>query len=428
MRRRTIAIVLAVLVLIVLPAAVIGLQFVREPVEEMANPPVADAVGQVARGAYLARAGNCMACHTARGGAEYAGGRAISTPFGDVFASNITPDARTGIGAWTPDDFWRALHHGKSRDGRLLYPAFPYPNYTKVTRGDADALFAYLKTIPAVSQPNRVHALRFPYDRQIMLAGWRALYFRAGTFEPVSERSAEWNRGAYLVQGLGHCSACHAPRNRLGAALDAETLAGALMPGAGWYAPSLQPAAGAAERDSNEALHSLLKTGVSERGAIFGPMAEVVRHSLQHLSNADIAAMTGYLTSLPPQTAVPAVSAERTADQRSVLKLGGALYEEHCAECHGANGEGKPSQYPALAGNRSMTSAESVNAIKMVLNGGYPPSTAGNPMPFGMPPYGPLLSDAEVAAVVSYIATSWGNTGEVTSTLQVARHRGVPID
>ena len=172
---------------------------------------------RVQRGAYLARAGNCAACHTERGGAAYAGARAIATPFGTVYSSNLTPDATDGIGTWSAGDFWRALHNGRSRNGRLLVPAFPYPNYAQVTREDSDALYAFLRTLPAVRQPNRRHELRFPYDGQIALAVWRALFFRPEVFEAQPGKTAEWNRGAYLVRGLGHCSACHSTRNALGA-------------------------------------------------------------------------------------------------------------------------------------------------------------------------------------------------------------------
>ena len=191
----------------------------------------------VERGAYLARAGNCQGCHTAQGGAPYAGGRGVPTPFGTVFAPNLTPDASTGLGEWSANDFWRALHHGRARDGRLLYPAFPYPNYTRVTRADADALFAYLHSLSPVTQANTRHALAWPFDQQVALAVWRALYFRAAevkaTGGPDAERepgrSAEWQRGAYLVEGLGHCNACHASRNALGATASTLDLAGGLI-------------------------------------------------------------------------------------------------------------------------------------------------------------------------------------------------------
>src|SRR5476649_1989491 len=237
---------------------------------------------QVARGAYLAKAGDCMACHTTRGGAAYAGGRALQTPFGSMLTPNITSDRDTGIGSWSADEFWRALHNGKARDGRLLYPAFPYTNYTRVTRDDADALYAYFQSVPAVAQANRPHELRFPYNQQFMLAAWRALYFKPAVFREDSKQSVDWNRGAYLVQGLGHCSACHSARNTLGAT-DGEGLSGGLIPVLGWYAPSLNSGAEAGLGEWMQPhIAQLLKTGASPRATVFGPMAEVVQQSLQH--------------------------------------------------------------------------------------------------------------------------------------------------
>ncbi|WP_144007108.1 c-type cytochrome, partial [Pelomonas sp. KK5] len=201
------------------------------PLDAGATPPATPAV--VERGAYLARAGNCAGCHSVPGGAPFAGGRRIETPFGSVVSSNLTPDPATGLGAWSAGEFWRALHHGRSRDGHLLYPAFPYPSFTRVSREDSDALYAFLKTVPPAARANEAHELRFPYSTQAALAVWRALFFRAGELEPDARQGASWNRGRYLVQGLGHCSACHAGRNALGGpAFDAE-FAGGLMPDAG---------------------------------------------------------------------------------------------------------------------------------------------------------------------------------------------------
>jgi mono/diheme cytochrome c family protein len=372
-----------------------------------------------------------MACHTARGGKPYAGGRAIPTPFGAVFAPNITPDAATGIGSWSADDFWRALHNGKSKDGRFLYPAFPYTEYTKVTRADADAMFAYLRTLAPVQQANREHELRFPYNQRLLLAGWRALYFRPGVYRNDPSRASDWNRGAYLVQGLGHCSACHTSRNTFGASeLDAG-LAGGMIPGLNWYAPSLTSNAQAGVGDW-EVRHiaELLKTGVSARGTASGPMAEVVGQSLQHLSDADVAAMAGYLKSLPHDGAQPSAAPAEALPQEAerVLKLGAKLYEDHCMTCHKANGAGVPPAYPPLAGNRALTMQTAVNPIRMVLHGGYPPSTGGNPRPFGMPPFGPALNDGEVAAVVSYIRNAWGNRAALVSAAEVGRYRSVPLN
>jgi mono/diheme cytochrome c family protein len=380
----------------------------------------------IARGEYLARAGDCMACHTARGGAPFAGGRALETPFGQVYAPNITPDRATGIGTWSADDFWGALHNGKAKDGRLLYPAFPYTNFTRVTRADADALFAYLRSLEPRRQPNRAHTLRFPYNQQWALAAWRAMYFKPGVHEDDKTKGADWNRGAYLVEGLGHCSACHSSRNGLGASEAA--LSGGLVAQLGWYAPSLTSDAEAG-LGGWEAGHivQLLRTGVSPRATVFGPMAEVVERSLQHLSPGDAAAMATYLKSLP-STSERRQRVERSPEVDRIVKQGKALYEQHCVDCHGSNGAGKPPAYPPLAGNRALTMNEPVNAIRVVLNGGFAPGTAGNPRPYGMPPYGPLLSDQEVAAVVTYLRASWGNAARPVSPLEVNRYRAVPLD
>ena len=380
---------------------------------------------QVAHGAYLARAGNCAACHTDRGGAAFAGGKGIATPFGTVFASNLTPDARTGIGAWSAAQFWRAMHNGRSADGRLLYPAFPYPNFTEITRADSDALFAYLRSQVPVTQVNRPHALRFPYNLQASLAVWRAMFFAPGGYEPVVERSVQWNRGAYLVRSLGHCAACHSPRNAFGATRDSLELSGGLIPLQNWYAPSLASSAEAGVADwSNAEVAALLKTGFTPRGAALGPMAEVVFRSTQYLNDADIAAMAEFLKSLPqtPPHALAALKIDKDAQAH-----GAALYKDHCAACHGANGEGGSGPngvvYVPLAGNRKVLLETPTNLIHIVVNGGFPPTTAGNPRPYGMPPFGPSLSDAEIALLASYVRGAWGNAAPTVSALDVLNAR-----
>jgi mono/diheme cytochrome c family protein len=364
------------------------------------------------RGAYLVTGSNCIACHTAIGGAPFAGGRAIDTPFGTVYSTNITPDVATGIGAWSRDDFWRALHEGRSKDGRLLYPAFPYPNFTQVTREDADAMYDYLRTLRAVSRANTPHALRFPYSTQAALGAWRALFFRAGVFQPEAERGAEWNRGAYLVRGLGHCDACHASRNMLGAVSHKLDLGGGLIPMQNWYAPPLgsiwEP----------EHIVALLRSGISPRAMAMGPMGEVVYRSTQYLSAEDARAIGVYLQS-------PRRSAARSERPipRDTAARGAAIYAEHCAQCHGDNGEGAFPAYPPLAGNPAMDAAVPANAIKAVLHGGYAPVTAANPRPYGMAPYYGKLNDQKVAAVLTYVRSAWGNGGAPVSALDVERYR-----
>jgi mono/diheme cytochrome c family protein len=409
--------------LAVLAVAVVWLLNVRDEVNVSASVAHAPDESLVARGAYLARAGNCMTCHTARGGQQYAGGLGVPTPFGTVFTSNLTPDANTGIGSWSPAHFWRAMHNGRSKSGRLLYPAFPYTSYTQVTREDSDAIFAYLRSLPAVAQANRPHALRFPFQSQAALAVWRALYFSPGVFQPDANRNAEWNRGAYLVQGLGHCSACHSPRDALGGIGKGLDLAGGLIPMQNWYAPSLASPheAGVGDWD-REHIVNLLKNGVSPRASVSGPMSEVVLRSTQYLSQQDLGAMAQYLKELPrenpkPEAAVAPANAINTAKAAK-------LYEQHCAQCHGDKGQGIADAYPALAGNRAVTMASTENLVQIVLNGGYAPATPGNPRPFGMPPFVLVLDDNDVAAVITHVRQSWGNRAGGITSMQVQRVRG----
>ena len=376
----------------------------------------------VQRGEYLARVGNCMACHTTQGGASYAGGRGIETPFGVVYSSNLTPDKARGIGTWTSAEFWRALHHGRSKDGRLLYPAFPYPNYTQVTREDSDAIFAYLQSLPAVAEPNRPHALRFPYSTQAALGVWRALFFSPG--EPLAEptQTAEYNRGAYLVNGLGHCTACHTPRNALGATTEARAFSGGLIPVQNWYAPALNAAHEAGVKEwRTEDVAALLQTGVAPQGSVLGPMAEVVFRSTQYLSDADARAMAVYLQGLPQQP--PAERAPPPAPPAAAMARGAKVYEQHCAACHGDQGQGEPGAFPALAANRAVTLADPTNLVRVVLQGGYLPATAGNPRPHGMPPFQQVLSDEDIAAVTTFVRNQWGNGAPGVGTIEVYRAR-----
>jgi mono/diheme cytochrome c family protein len=423
--RKIVYTVIAILAaVLLLAAALLAQQFLGGDTSQPSALTSALAPAErIARGAYLAKAGDCMACHTTRGGAPYAGGRAVQTPFGSVVSPNITSDRNAGIGAWTADDFWRALHHGKAKDGRLLYPAFPYPNYTRITRDDADALHAYFQTVPAASQANQPHQLRFPYNTQIALAAWRALFFKPESFQSNNSQSVEWNRGAYLVQGLGHCSACHSAHNSLGAQAG-ESLSGGMIPAQGWYAPALN-----ARGDwQKEHLAALLKTGVSPRATVFGPMSEVVKESLQYLSDSDINAIATYLRALPSDATAPAFERDSGPEAVAFLAAGAKLYEQHCVDCHGASGAGKPPAYPPLAGNRALAMESAVNPIRIVLNGGFAPATAGNPRPYSMPPFGHVMNDTEVAQVVSYLRSAWGNNAPPVSGADVNRYRAVPLD
>lgn len=418
------------LVVIVLAAATVAIAYwlgtADDPMPAATTTDFSDPL-LIQRGAYLALAGNCVTCHTARGGPAYAGGRATETPFGVLYGPNITPDADTGIGRWSADDFWRALHNGKSRDGTLLYPSFPYPDYTRVTRADADALYAYLRSLPAVARATPPNTLRFPYNQQIALAFWRALYFRPGIYQEQSDEDAAWNRGAYLVNGLTHCAACHTPRNALGATRRDAPLTGGRIPQIAWYAPPLtgDHPLGLGQW-SEEQLSALMKTGISERGTASGPMAEVVFQSLQHLSDEDIQAMSGYLKTLPASRG--AKTRRPVAPGPAVMTRGAGIYESQCADCHGAGGEGRHPAYPRLSGNLSVIAPDTGNAIRAVLNGGFAPGTGGNPRPYGMPPFRQTLNDGDVAAVVSYIRHSWGNEAAPVGPAEVRRYRSMSLN
>ncbi|MGZ8198103.1 MAG: c-type cytochrome [Burkholderiales bacterium] len=431
----TLAVIALALLIAVLASVIAALNFRDEQKIPEKSPPFSPTHEQIARGDYLARAGNCIACHTARGGASYAGGRAIPTPFGTLYSTNLTPDAKTGIGAWTAAHFWRAMHNGRSKDGRLLYPAFPYTEYTMLTREDSDAIFAYLWSLPAVEQPRRTHELRFPYNSQAALAVWRAFFFEPQAFQPDANKPPEWNRGAYMVRGLGHCIACHSARNVFGATTDLE-LTGGIIPTMGWYAPSLisNDEASVADWQPHDIV-TLLKTGLSPHGSTIGPMAEVVYRSTQYLSDEDLAAMAVYLKGLPQSPPKDAdapwwswFSRNKRAASVSpdVRARGSKIYEQRCADCHGDNGEGKERAFPALAGNRAVTMTVSANSIRAVLSGGYLPATRGNPQPYGMPPFSHILSDEEIAAVLSFIRSSWGNEAPPVTAFEVQRYRAGP--
>lgn len=403
--------------------AALGWPWAGQPAPTAPSPGTAHGVadtrepsspGLVARGAYLARLGHCAGCHTAPGGADYAGGRALPTPFGNVYGGNLTPDNETGLGRWTADDLWQALHHGRGAGGRRLLPAFPYTAYTHVRREDSDALYAYLRSLPAVRQPNRPHELRFPYNTAWALAAWQWLYFKPAD----AALQTPLTRGAYLVRGLGHCSACHAPRNGWGA--EAAALSGADMPGQPWHAPSLHP--DPARPTTAADLVALLRVGMSRHGSAVGPMAAVVFGSTQHWSDEDLEATAGYLLSLPPQRRDAEASGASTSPAAPAIhEAGRQVYAEHCADCHGAQGRGVAGVYPPLAGNATVLQPSARNLVQVIQRGSFAPATAGNPRPYGMGPQD--LSDAEMAAVTTYLRQAWGHRAPAVSEIEVIRLR-----
>ena len=422
--RKSLQILLALFVLALL--AVAAVYFLRPG--HMPNQKKAARGGEtsastqlITKGEYLARAGDCVACHTVPNGPMFAGGRAMATPFGNLYVPNITPDDDTGIGLWTPDEFYRMMHTGVSRDGTLLYPAMPFASYTQVTRADSDAIFAYLMSVTPVKQANRAHELRFPFNNRELLIGWRTLYFKQGEFQPDPAQSVEWNRGAYLVRGLGHCAMCHTAVNALGGSSESKAFEGGMIPNQNWYAPSLTSnrEAGLGDWKISE-ISDLLQVGVSHRGTVYGPMAEVVYNSLQYMTDEDTKAMAVYLKALPQKDDAPPPTSQARLVDPAVMEAGRKVYVAQCAMCHGAEGKGQPPSLPILAGNRSITMATPVNPIRMVLNGGYPPGTYKNPRPHGMPPFSHILNDDEVAAVVTYIRVAWGNSGTPVNAAQVS--------
>ena len=361
------------------------------------------------RGAYLVRIGNCMGCHTAQGGKPYAGGHSLDTSIGTFITPNITPDQDTGIGLWNEDDFWRALHEGKGRNGTALYPAFPYTEYTKITREDSNAIFAYLRSLPPVQQRNPPSRIRFPFNLRPLIYVWRALYFEEGVYRPETAKSEEWNRGAYLVQGLGHCNACHTARNPLGASRS-ESLGGGQIMGSNWYAPSLTSLQEASTSDwSIQEIAQLLTTGMSSRAATTGPMADVVSQSLQYLTDDDALGMAVYLQSLPRSAPHSrGVAPELTEEVDEQLRQGGKILRNILSGLPWQFRARLPRDLSALAGNRGVILATPINAIRSILNGGYAPVTESNPRPYGMPPFAQILHDEEIALVLSYIRNAWG--------------------
>ncbi len=371
----------------------------------MAAPAVSP--DQLARGQYLVRAGDCASCHTAHQGKPFAGGRPIATPFGVIFSTNITPDQQTGIGQWTEKQFYGALHDGVDDEGHHLYPAMPYPWYTQVSRADVDAIQAYLGTVTPVSQEARPVKLPWPLSWRGSLAGWNMLYFDAGTYRPDAGRSPQWNRGAYLVEGLGHCSACHTPKNVLGAIKKDESLEGGSA-NLHWFAPGL----GGNLRDgvgnwSKAEIVAYLKTGANLKSASVGPMTEVVMNSTQYLTTADLDAIATYLKQRPstPSKSSPEVAA-LGAD---ALARGQALYIDNCIACHMDDGRGVARVFPPLAGSSSIQADDAGTVVHVVLSGSRMAAPASRPTGLAMPAFGWKFDDAQMVDVVNYIRHAWGN-------------------
>jgi mono/diheme cytochrome c family protein len=389
----------------------------------------------VKQGEYLARAGDCVACHTAKGGKPFAGGLPMETPIGTIYSTNITPD-KTGLGDYSFEDFDLAVRHGVAKNGSTLYPAMPYPSYARVSESDMQALYAYfMKGVEPVAQANKDSDIPWPLSMRWPLAGWRWMFApKVEDYQAQAGADPVISRGAYLVEGLGHCGACHTPRaltmqEKSLSASDGSAFLSGSAPLEGWIAKSLR----GDHKDglgswSEEQLVQFLKTGRSDRSAVFGGMSDVVVHSMQYMSQDDLTAIARYLKSLPavdPKDQ-PHQYDKQVADalwKGDDSKPGASVYIDNCAACHRTDGHGYTRVFPALAGNPVLQTADATSLINIVLNGGTLPATHTAPSTFTMPAFAWRLSDQEVADVVSFVRGSWGNKGEPVKASDVANLR-----
>jgi len=385
----------------------------------IARSPDEQSFNKVEKGRYLATAADCFACHTARdGGKPFAGGRAIETPFGIIVSANITPDHDTGIGTWSDEQFENAVRKGIRPDGSRLYPAMPYPSYTKMSREDVAAIRAYLQTLEPVRNAVESNKLPFPLDIRAGMRAWDKLYFTEGEFKPDPQKSAEWNRGAYLVLGPGHCAACHTPKSMLGGDKASEALRGS--PVQGWFAPDItNDERTGIGRWSVEDVAAFLKTGHNRFATATGPMAEEIADSSAHLTDSDLKAMATYLKSLPSQADNPAP----VAASAPAMVAGGAIYRDQCSACHGFEGKGVPQLFPALADSPAVRSSDPASLIRVVLRGARSVATEKEPTSPGMPSFAWQLNDDQVAAVLTYIRNAWPPAAPAVAAKQVSKAR-----
>jgi len=385
---------------------------------------------RVKRGEYLARAGDCVACHTSKEGKPFAGGLPMATPIGTIYSTNITPDKATGIGDYSYDDFQKAVRHGVAKNGDTLYPAMPYPSYAVVSDEDMQALYAYfMHGVAPVEQANHKSDIPWPLSMRWPLAIWRTMFAPdVKAFQPMAQEDPALARGRYLVEGLGHCGACHTPRSitmqekALNNGEGSDYLAGSSAPIDGWTASNLR----GDNRDglgrwSEEDLRQFLRYGRNDHTAAFGGMTEVVEHSLQHLSDEDITAIARYLKSLGAKDPNQAAFSVDDATAKALWKgddsaTGASVYVDSCAACHKTDGSGYQRFFPALRGNPVVMTDDPTSLIHIVLAGGALPGVKGAPSTITMPAFGWRLDDQQVADVVNFIRTSWGNGGKADVT------------
>ncbi|CAG9171490.1 cytochrome c [Cupriavidus respiraculi] len=403
------------------------------PAIATAATPAAHASAQIERGRYLARAANCMACHTSANGAPFAGGLPLDTPVGRVYSTNITPDPETGIGAYTFADFDRAVRRGIARHGERLYPAMPYPSYARMDDRDVEALFAFLQAeVKPVRQDNPDADMRWPFSMRWLLRVWNWLFLDSAPIQADAAKGEAWNRGAYLVQAVGHCGACHTPRGVLFAekALDERSrdfLSGAQV--SGWSASNLtgDQLTGLGSWSAPE-IAEYLRTGRNVHATSFGPMSEVISSSTQYLSDPDLQAIAVYLKSLPGRRGetqpfrYDASTAAQLAEGRFDA-AGARQYAQYCMPCHGANGKGFARVFPPLAGNATVLDPSPASLINLLLDGAVTARVETAPTDYHMPGYGWTLDDQELANVLTFIRTSWGNGATPVDAAAVARRR-----
>jgi len=373
----------------------------------------------IAEGKYLTAAGDCVACHTAPGGAPFAGGATINTPFGKLLGANITPDRATGIGAWSDDQFVRAVKYGVGHNVGHLYPGMPYIYYNEVPRADLLKIRAYLNTIPPVNHQVTANQLPFPFNIRLLMIGWNLLFFPDhGDYQADASQSAAWNRGAYLVQGLGHCAACHTPKNSFGGDRTDQEFSGYVVDGAN--APALvHSTADGLGAWSVEDIATYLKTGHNDYAVASGPMASVITNSTSQLSADDDHAIAIYLASLPAAGTPPAAIA--ATDPRMVA--GAHIYADECAACHMSSGTGEAGLIPALKANPVVNAMQAETLPNVVLNGAQGVSTQAAPTASVMPAFRGILSDEEIADVLTYIRNSWGNAAPAVTADQLQQNQ-----
>jgi mono/diheme cytochrome c family protein len=376
----------------------------------------------VQRGAYLAKAADCLVCHTAPEGKAFAGGYAFTLPFGTLYSTNITPDKETGIGAYSDAQFLAAMHRGVRRDGAPLYPAMPFASYTYMTDADALAIKAYLFSLPPVSAPARPNTLAFPFDQRWLVAVWSRLFGADARFQPVSSRSPQWNRGAYLAEALAHCGECHTPRNLAFALDNRRKFAGAVTGGWRAYNISSDAKSGIGAWSEAELLAYLSAGHAAGHGTAAGPMGEAVDESFSQMPPEDLRALAAYVRSVPGVASpdLPAPLLTPASDSYRIGPVdtrGRMVFEQACASCHSWSGVSPLTPLATLTGARAVNDPSAINVAQVVLSGARRQTPGG---PVTMPPFGAAYSDAEIAAVANYVTGRFGRAGSAVTEKQVA--------